>query len=163
MTENWDTRPPPIDAPSRSRQPRRRVIRKILLGTFAASVFCCTAVVGIGAWLATQHPEARDAGRAFARDVSQEACLPEALRHVVQCGSLSCAQAESVFLSECLIAAETNLDLCNDVPRNATANKAFDWTAAQCRRVDAPSSYCFLVVGTLIGECYTQELRSPAP
>ena len=162
MSENWDTRPPPIDAPSQARRPRRRVIRKVLLAAFAATVVCCTAVVGIVAWLATWYPEARDAGRAFARDVSQEECLPEALRRVAQCGNLSCAQAEGVFLGECLRVAEPTPDLCDGVPRNAVTNEAYDWTAAQCGRVDAPSGYCFTVIGALIVECYAQELRSPA-
>lgn len=162
MTENWDTRPPPIDAASRTRRPSRHVIRKVLLGGLAATVVCCTAAVAVVAWLATRHPEARDAGRAFAHSVSQEACLPEALRRVEQCGSLSCAQAEGVFLSECLIVAEPTPDLCDGVPRNVASTEVYDWTAARCRRVDAPSGYCFVVVGTLIGECFLQEPRTPA-
>ena len=162
MNESWDTRPPPIDAPTKPRRPRRHIIRKVLLAAFAATVVCCTAAVGVVAWLALRHPEARDAGRAFAHSVSQEACLPEALRRVGQCGSLSCAQAEGVFLGECLVFAEPTPDLCEGVPRNVTSKEAYDWTATQCRRVRAPSTYCFAVAGVLIGECFAQAPRPTA-
>jgi hypothetical protein len=162
MNESWDTRPPPIDAPSQRRRPTRHIIRKVLLAALAATVFCCTAAVGVVAWLALRHPEARDAGHTFANSVSQEACLPEALRRVEQCGNLSCAQAEGVFLGECLMFARPTPDLCDGVPRNAASKQAYDWTAARCSRVHAPSAYCFSVVGVLIGECFGQTPRSPA-
>jgi hypothetical protein len=128
----------------------------------AIMAVCCIAAVGFVAWLVFGNSEARDAGRAYARNVSQEACLPEALRRLERCGSLGCAQAEGAFLGECLMIAEPTTDLCDGVPRNAASTEAYDWTAARCRQVNAPSGYCFAVIGVLIGECYLHEPRTPS-
>lgn len=159
--EDWDRRPSPIDA--RANGSSWRSFRKALLVTTVAVVGCCALGVAAIVWLATRHPEARDAGRRFGRGVSQAACFPEALRRVEGCQSLTCAYAEGAFLGECLNYAEPSPALCTGVPHSVIGEEAVQWATLHCRRVDAPMSYCVSLSGSFISECNARRVAtSPA-
>ena len=159
--EDWDRRPSPIDA--RANGSSRRSFRKMLLVTAVVFVGSCAFVVAAIIWLATRHPEARDAGRRYGRGVSQVACFPEALRRLEHCQSLTCAYGEGAFLGECLNYAEPSPALCTGVPPSVIGDEAVQWATLHCRRIDAPMSYCVSLFGSFITECNSRRAAtSPA-
>jgi len=109
-------------------------------------------VVGL-AWWFTGYEEQIDAARAFAATSSQKQCVPEALRRLESCMDMSCANAESAFLGECLGFAKVSPSLCEGVPRELVSDHTVAWAFRECRGIKAPQPYCSLVLGALLGQC----------
>ncbi|MFL5319332.1 MAG: hypothetical protein ACJ790_06715 [Myxococcaceae bacterium] len=115
---------------------------KIVLGILVGSVVICGGVVG-GCFLYGKHKfnemkEGADSTE-FAKNNTQDQCLPEALKKVKACEptGVMCIGQTTFWTASCFQEAQPSPGFCDTVPLNGPAAEA--WQQQQCKSVGLPA------------------------